>query len=160
MHPSLTPPEKRRLRSVSLAFVTIQGMLFVGYFFLPDLQLFSFPGFIRWVGLFLAGTGLLTGLWAGVRLGRHLSPFPIPTPEAQLVTTGLFRYVRHPIYTALLLFFVGLAVWEGSLLKLLYIPVFVVFFYVKSVFEEKQLVKRFAEYQEYRKKTGRFFPGV
>ena len=59
--------------------------------------------------------GAVLGLAAGRRLGRALTPTPVPIAGAGLRIDGAYRYVRHPIYSAVLLMCVGYAIAIGSL---------------------------------------------
>jgi protein-S-isoprenylcysteine O-methyltransferase Ste14 len=78
---------------------------------------------------------------------------------AGLVQTGAFRYVRHPMYLASILFYLGLAVSTLSLLALvLFVGIFVFHDYIAS-YEEKLLEARLGdEYREYKRKTGKWVP--
>jgi len=53
------------------------------------------------------GGGVLLGVIAGARLGGSLTPSPIPRESGELTTSGVYRFVRHPIYSALLLVGLG-----------------------------------------------------
>jgi protein-S-isoprenylcysteine O-methyltransferase Ste14 len=79
----------------------------------------------------------------------------------QVVDTGAFRYVRHPLYLAALLGYVGATVSSLSLFSVvLWIPIFVFYNYLTS-YEEKLLEARFGEaYQEYERRTGKWLPRV
>jgi len=78
-----------------------------------------------------------------------------------VVDTGAFHYVRHPIYLAVLIAYLGTAISSMSLLSLaLLIPIFVFYNYIAS-YEESLLEARFGEaYREYQRKTGKWLPGV
>ena len=51
-------------------------------------------------GGLLAACGIVCGLAGAAALGRNLTPFPQPSASTQLVQTGIYRYLRHPLYTA------------------------------------------------------------
>ncbi len=67
------------------------------------------------VGLALVVAGALLGLAAGRRLGRALTPTPVPIAGAGLRTDGAYRWVRHPIYSAVLLMVAGYVIAIGSI---------------------------------------------
>lgn len=103
------------------------------------------------VGVALMGIGA-TGL------GRGLTATPLPNTHAQLRTGGLYRFVRHPIYSGLLLTMASLTAASGSGLRLLTLGALFVLLSVKARWEEKRLSQRFEGYAEYAARTPRFLP--
>jgi protein-S-isoprenylcysteine O-methyltransferase Ste14 len=91
-------------------------------------------------------------------MGTSLSPWPIPTGE-DLITTGLFGKIRHPLYAGLIALMGGLSIATGSAERLI---LTVALFYtldIKSDFEERELAKQYSTYDDYKKVvTGKFFP--
>jgi protein-S-isoprenylcysteine O-methyltransferase Ste14 len=78
-----------------------------------------------------------------------------------VISAGAFRYVRHPLYLATMLFYLGLTVATASLLALALSGAAVVFYNYIATYEEKLLVVRFGdEYRSYRKKTGQWLPKI
>jgi len=107
-------------------------------------------GYARVVGWLLVVASVVMGGWALALLGRRLSPFPAPTDDALLMTRGPFRLVRHPMYGAVIIGAVGLAlafVSPGALVMSLAFPVF---FMAKVGHEEDLLMARFPAYRDYR----------
>ena len=89
---------------------------------------------------------------------------PVPfNPPPRLITTGLYAYVRNPMFLGGFLFLLGLGVLLGSLsLTFIFAPLLIVLyvFYVKAV-EEKEMEKKFGqEYLEYKKRVPMFIPRV
>ena len=79
-------------------------------------------------------------------------------PEA-LVTTGAFRYVRHPLYLGCLLTYFALAVATASLLSLALLAVIMPFYNFLATYEENLLEDLFHEsYRTYTQKTGKWLP--
>ena len=78
-----------------------------------------------------------------------------------VVATGAFRYVRHPLYLASLLTYLGLTVSTASLFSLvLYVAIFVFHNYIAS-YEEELLEARFGEeYGKYKQRTGKWVPRI
>lgn len=121
-----------------------------------------FPAWIRWAGMVIALTGFGLLQWAQTSLGRSWSDTPRLLEGQALVTSGPYRWIRHPIYTAFLLILgatlfisanllVGLA-WTG--MTLLEIT-------SRIRFEESLMLEHFGDqYREYMHKTGRLFPKV
>ena len=95
---------------------------------------------------------------AALRLGSSLTPLPAPREEGGLVTGGLYRYVRHPIYTGALIWALGFTLASAGAYRLLLFAVLCVFFSFKARYEEGLLVQKFPAYSQYAKHTPRFFP--
>lgn len=107
----------------------------------------------------LAGTALLLGLWAlTANRPGNFNIRPVPRPGGELVRHGPYRWVRHPMYTSLLLAGAAagrLAADNGTWLA--YAGLVAVLL-VKSGVEERGLVARYPDYQDYRRGTRRFIP--
>jgi len=113
----------------------------------------------------LCGVGLLLlaaccGLAGTISLGRSLTPFPKPLDCTALVTTGIYRLIRHPLYTAVFCGSVGWAMvwrsWPALLAALALAP----FFDAKARQEERWLRQRFPEYSSYERQIRRFVPWI
>ena len=86
--------------------------------------------------------------------------WPEPTKEAKLVTSGIFKNVRHPVYAGLILIGYSIGIGSGPWPHLfLAIGLHVVLHY-KALLEEKFLSLKFKEYKKYMANSGRFFPKV
>lgn len=146
--------------STGWALVGTQFGVLAALLFLPAGQLWSRSVTTGVVAGVLIVFGVAIALAAGRGLGSALTPLPIPRTDGQLVTTGVFRYVRHPIYSGLLLIGAGLAAWGASWVHLLAWGLLWLVLITKARFEEKLLAERYPEYQAYCAKTGRFAPRV
>jgi protein-S-isoprenylcysteine O-methyltransferase Ste14 len=113
--------------------------------------LFFGPG-VTSLGWAVAAAGLVLAVWAGVTMGQSLSPFPRPPRHAELVQRGPFRYLRHPLYVGGVLFFAGLSL-VFSVYALGFTAVLALFWIAKARLEERHLVARFPEYEDYRRRT-------
>jgi protein-S-isoprenylcysteine O-methyltransferase Ste14 len=100
---------------------------------------------------------VILGLSA-LALGKSLTAHPMPTKNAVLVTDGLYRFVKHPIYSGLILLSFGLTIAGGFFPHAIFFIALVVLLNYKASFEEKLLASTYAGYAEYSKKTGRFIP--
>lgn len=101
----------------------------------------------------------MLGVWAALTMG--IGCFGI-SPElvtrARLVTSGPYQWIRHPMYTAVLLFF-GVSVWGNfSWWRLAVFAVLLGNLLAKLHYEESLLLKHFQGYAEYRKQTKRIIP--
>jgi protein-S-isoprenylcysteine O-methyltransferase Ste14 len=91
-------------------------------------------------------------------LGSSFSPNPRPVDRGELVETGIYASVRHPIYGGVLLGALGWGVLNGSLLAVVLTGLLLLVFTLKSIREEAWLVDRYPAYRDYASRTGRFFP--
>jgi protein-S-isoprenylcysteine O-methyltransferase Ste14 len=89
-------------------------------------------------------------------LSANLTPLPFPSADAQLVETGIYAKVRHPIYGGIVLGGFGWALLTASPAVLALAAILVPFFWLKSSIEERWLEQRFAGYDAYRNRTRRF----
>ncbi len=139
-------------------FVGMQGILFA-VFFLQTGYDYHLPDMLKYAGILLFLTGCLIVLTAMIQLNKNLTAFPTPKERAALYTSGLYSVVRHPIYTGVILIFIGLSFFWISLYKLLISIALVILFYFKTAYEEKQLEIKYEGYGDYKIKTSKFFPG-
>lgn len=145
-------------RQTGWLFVTVQFLLLGALVFLPAGDDWSRPGWLQLTATAVFVGGLVI-IGLGARgLGPALTATPIPTSSGQLVTGGLFRFARHPIYTGVLLVVVAMVVRSGSFVTAAVGAITVAFFWVKSSWEEIQLRRTYPGYDEYAAGTGRFFP--
>ncbi len=97
-------------------------------------------------------SGLLA--WTGLKI-----IFGETREEPQVITTGVFSIVRHPIYLSLILLYLGFILLSLSLLSVLVWILIIVFHYIISRYEEKLLIQRFGSaYEEYKKKVPMLLP--
>ena len=75
-----------------------------------------------------------------------------------MIETGLYKYVRHPIYTGLLLATLGSCVQSMAVVKFFFWFLLLALLIYKARFEEKLLAAKYSTYTDYMKRTGRFVP--
>lgn len=114
-----------------------------------------FPG-----GLCLLGASALCGFAGTLALGRKLTPFPKPGAHAELVQHGIYRLIRHPLYTAVFCAAAGWSLVRGSWPALAASLVLAVFFDAKARREERWLREQFPDYDCYAQRVRRFIPGI
>ena len=113
----------------------------------------------RTLGALLAVVGALVVIASLRSLGRALTPFPRPRSHAQLVETGPYRHVRHPLYLGALLALLGLSLLATSWPSLVLTAALALLWEGKSRVEEAWLETEFPSYAEYRRRTpGRLVP--
>lgn len=108
--------------------------------------------------LLLAGAVLAVA--GAANLGRNLTPLPSPKDDATLVTTGVYRLVRHPIYSGLSAMAFGWGMWVHGWLTLGYALILFVFFDLKSRREERWLREKFPGYAAYQLRVRKLIPYV
>lgn len=140
------------------SYFGIQLLLLAAYFIPIKWINFESPIIIKIIGLSFILIGFSISVIAILQLKKKLSPFPTPAKNSKLRTRGIYRFIRHPIYTGLILMTFGYGILSGSVWKLVFAVLLTVFFYIKTVYEEDMLMKEFDEYEAYQKKTGRLFP--
>lgn len=118
----------------------------------PLSDLFSYAG----IALMFAGVTVL--VMSFINLGRSLTANPVPKETAELVTTGLYARVRHPIYFAILLLAAGVVLDAGWWPQVIIAGMLYIQLQIKATFEESLLRKKFPAYAAYASKTPMFIP--
>ena len=124
----------------------------------------EWPDSVRWplrvVGIVLVVIGIGLALWAHGALGRAFTAFTRPPEGATRVEAGPYRFARHPMYGGGVLLFAGVSL-AFSVTALALTVALAVLWRGKSAVEERLLVARFPEYEDYRNRTPRrFLPGL
>src|SRR6266581_8375831 len=105
------------------------------------------------IGAVLFACGIVLAVWARLHLGRNWGMPMTQRAEPELVTSGPYRFVRHPIYTGLLTAMLGTAL-VNNLLSLIVVAVLVAYFYYCGIIEERNLTATFpTAYPEYKSRT-------
>src|SRR5262245_1348099 len=145
-------------------WVLIQGVLLVlvaaaGWSLGPD-----WSGPVRLVGIVVGIVLIASGFVLAARgvadLGGAMTPLPRPRENAELVQTGAYALVRHPVYGGLILAAFGWAILKASFMAVALAAVLAVFFRLKSAREERWLAQRYPDYAAYRARTRRFIPWI
>ena len=117
-------------------------------------------GFSSVVGIVLLVLGGLVSLVAVLHLGSNLTPLPHPKEGATLVVTGMYRFVRHPIYLGVILMAFGFALLIQGWLTLFEALALAVFFDIKSRREEVWLAEHFPDYAAYQQRVRKLIPFI
>lgn len=138
-------------------FVLVQGLI-LGLLLFTQFDLgWSVKRFF-WLGTTCEWIGIVGILVAALSLQRSLTAMPIPKANGKMTRQGLYRFVRHPMYTSVLLFSFGIALYYGNLYKYLLVGLLLTLFYFKSSYEESFLSQKYSDYSSYAKVTPRFLP--
>ena len=144
------------LEVFSYLFLAFTGLI-SGLCGFPFLFRFPFIFYVQILGLVLTSIGYFAFTWSVVERGRYAVSWEMPENQ-KLVTSGPYRYVRHPSYLSYFLMFFGLFLSWPNLFTLFPLVAIPGYFRVTCE-EERLLLQRFGdEYVEYQRKTGRFTP--
>jgi len=148
--------------SKATVLVFIQFILFAiiggGALLIPTDQMM-----IQWV---FGGIGIVSGVIVGLMaISEHgrvnkggPSALPTPNQNAELITSGLYKHIRHPIYTGVLIVAFGITIWHAHVITMIATIFLVGLLTYKSLYEEELLMEQYSNYGQYRQQTGRFFP--
>lgn len=146
-----------KIKRKDVLLVTIQFILLTIFYipFIPDA--FQTPVILKYLGVIISILGFLIIIIAILQLNKNLTPLPTPKENGSLINTGLYKYVRHPIYSGIFLAAIGIAFYTGSYWQLAISFILLILFYFKSKYEESLLNEKYKEYEHYKKVTRRFF---
>lgn len=109
-------------------------------------------------GAILFVLAAIIGIWGVCVLGRSRTPYPTPKADAELVQSGIYRHLRHPLYSSVMLAALGWSLLWQSAAALALAVVLGIFLDAKARLEERLLLARFPKYAAYRERTWRFVP--
>jgi protein-S-isoprenylcysteine O-methyltransferase Ste14 len=134
--------------------------------------LFTLSAFVEQVKItFLRSAGYLLLIFAfilfimankahGSTNKLKLNASPLPNDSAKLVTGGIYAYIRHPVYSSFIQMSFGIAFLIGTSGSIVVAITSFIFYYFKSIYEEKLLIQKYPDYSPYKKRTGRFIPEI
>lgn len=161
--PQQTEPLVKRLVAYWLPF-GIALLLGPGDWFVDNLLWQRFvphTTFVYAVGLGLCIGGTTLAIWSRYLLGRNWSATVQLKQEHELVGSGPYRLVRHPLYTGLLVLFVGSAIMIGDLRGLLAVIIMFTSLWFKLRLEERWLLQHFGDkYSAYQRRTKMLLPAL
>jgi len=144
-------------------YVVVQAILLIALFFGPK-DIFGLSTMLNqtlwWIGQILFYSGIVIAIWAAILLGPNLTPLPKPKPSGEFIQSGLYRFVRHPIYFGVILVCFGWAGIEQTLYTLVLAIILLIFFDLKSRQEEIWLTEKFSEYDVYKQNTKKLIPFI
>lgn len=147
----------KRIAEKDIAYVTVQVLLLLLYLFPIVDWPFAISNIVRDVTIVFALIGVIIFLVAMLQLNSNLTPFPTPKVQGTLIQSGIYKYIRHPIYSGIIIFTVFYSIFSQSTWRAGIGLALWILFYFKSEYEEGLLKERYKEYAAYREKTGRFF---
>ena len=136
-----------------LLYTTKPGSEWLHARFFPDTPL------VAWLGLLVTGAGIGFAVWARAHLGKQWSGEVTIRQDHELIASGPYAWIRHPIYSGLLTAMLGTAFIIGEIRGLVAVVIATMGFWWKARKEEGFLREQFGEgYEEHRRRTGFFLP--
>ena len=128
----------------------IISLHFFHWEFIPQKQIIQVSPFSYLLGLLIIITSFIILLVSIKDLGSNLSPFPRPIKNSKLVTTGIYRFTRHPMYYSLIFVSFGLFIIKLSIYYLFLSISLSLIIKLKIVLEEEYLNNKFKNYLFYK----------
>lgn len=154
------PNPTQRDRLMAWLLVAVQASLIAAAVMIPRRPAWSENSGVTILADTAIWIALSLGVWGALLLGRGLTPLPLPNGAVELVTRGPFRWIRHPLYTAVILGVSGIALRSRTPAVIGIATGLALFLGLKARWEEQHLRTAFAGYAKYASHTGRFIPGV
>lgn len=141
-----------RIKAQSYLHVVVQ---FTAIFYL----LISDDWFQDYIPVLATVPGLFLGIWSAWFMRKSvLTVFPDPDPRIILITSGVYKFIRHPMYTSLFLVLIPLVIIDYSIVRAIVLLVFTINQIVKLLFEEKLLLEKLPDYKTYKSNSWRLIP--
>ena len=137
-----------------LILVFLQFFIIILHFFqwefLPQKQIIQANPFSYFLGILIIIIAFIIMLVSIKDLGRNLSPFPRPITNSNLVTKGIYRFTRHPMYYSLIFISIGVFIIKLSIYYLFLTISLALIIKFKIALEEKYLMNKFKNYLFYK----------
>ena len=137
---------------ISLVFLQffIISLHFFQWQFIPQKQIIQSSPFSYFLGILIIIIAFIIMLVSIKDLGRNLSPFPRPINNSNLVTTGIYRFTRHPMYYSLIFISIGFFIIKLSIYYLFLTISLALIIKFKIALEENYLMNKFKNYLLYK----------
>jgi protein-S-isoprenylcysteine O-methyltransferase Ste14 len=141
-------------------FVVAQFLLFAAIAVAPRMRHSDWPDGVRVLGVALALAAAVVCAWGIRALGPAMTTMPEPRPRVPVASGGPYRVVRHPVYSAAVVLFLGVSLARSTWLGIVLTAVLAALFDVKARYEER-LLREDPAYGAYAAATRRrFLPGI
>ena len=134
---------------VFLQFFII-SLHFFQWEFIPQKQIIQVSALSFLVGFLIIVIAFIILLVAIKELGKNLSPLPRPIKNSDLVTSGIYRFIRHPMYYSLIFISIGVFVTKLSIYYLFLLTSLILIINFKIALEEQYLKNKFKNYLFYK----------
>jgi len=114
---------------------------------------------IRWIGVSISILGVSFWIYSQYVLDKYWSPQLQVQKEHKIITSGPYKSIRHPIYSSMFLWCIGIALFTANIGWILFAAICILFLLIRVPKEEKMMIEQFGdEYKKYMQITGRFLP--
>ena len=137
----------------ALVFIQFTTLLII--VLLSDTSLFSRPA-----SMFVLVLSLIIGLIPILQKNLKVSIFPETTKDMKLITNGIYKFIRHPMYLSVLLVGLAFVIADPKPIMFLVWLILLANLHLKMDIEEINLMKTFDNYKDYRKTTKRLIPFI
>ncbi|MFN8388185.1 MAG: isoprenylcysteine carboxylmethyltransferase family protein [Anaerolineales bacterium] len=152
--------------SMMMNFIRIGGLILwlspIVYLINPAWMAWSkigLPESIRWLGVGLGILCMFGIYWLFSSIGSGITPTSATRKEHKLATNGIYKYIRHPLYTIGSSFILSFGMMADNWFIALFGILAFILMAIRTPKEEANLIEKFGdEYREYMKRTGRFLP--
>lgn len=135
--------------------VVVQFVSLIFIVIISDSSITSNP-----ISLIVFSLAILIGLIPILQKNFKVNIFPEVTKNMDLVTSGIYKFIRHPMYLSVLLVGISFVIADPKPLILLVWMILLINLHLKMDIEEINLIKTFPEYKEYRNSTKRLIPFI
>ena len=147
-----------------VVLIPVEFIIVILYIINPNWLSLAFlmvPELLRWLGLVLTIVSIPIVVWIHQTLGRAYSYALETKSEQSLITSGPFSRMRHPLYSAHIIFNLGMILLTLNIPLIIYAILGGPLTYTRMRDEERMMVEQFGvEYEEYMRRTGRIFPKI
>jgi len=139
--------------------IFVAGLAICGWDFARRFQGGWTPSWVAVAGALMVVAGIINNIVCQVTMGRSYSSFLVTREDHQLITRGMYGYVRNPIYLGVICATTGIGLFTTSLLGLIVLWGVIPFFLRRIRLEEQMLLDEFGpEYEAYMERTKKLVP--
>lgn len=153
---------KNNFYKMNIVLQKLFVFLFVGPLFASPFLHQPRIDYLHWsitvLGIIITVIGISFILFSFLKIGA----VPSIKTKSEILTTGTYKIVRHPIYSGTIIAFTGLIFFMKAYISLIYLPLSILLYYIMTIYEEKDLIKMYGtDYLSYRKAvTKRIIPFI
>lgn len=141
-------------------FVTIQIILLIAYIIPVYFLSFNINLYFKYLSLAVVILAFVLIVVSLIQLNKNLTAFPTPKENGILITNGVYKFIRHPIYSGIIISTLFFGIYNTNCWEIIISILLFILFYFKSNYEELMLEKHYPDYKKYKKKSFKFFPFI